>query len=379
MAVIHFGHREITAKLVYFGAAQAGSNTNVRTLYGVLPAREKGRLHHFGPTGSNEQSWFFEYVPPQNVQLPGFGLRIRVYSMPGGITHSTHRREVFKTADAVVFVADARPDRADANRHAWAELKQHLREMHLDPDRLPTIVQVNHTDAPDARQPEQALADLGEGVPLSVAAVARSSKGVLETHDRAVTELVARIKENLGGNTAAIALVADQRDSPERDEDILARHLATLAAADRRSRPSLELAVQDLQVALSRRYQTLTPGPRFEVPFQPREFLGTRPVHLLDARLEGDQILVDLVLERLAGGEPRRLSVVLANRPLDATPVPRHTTPSPQPRPITSDLPDKVELNAAPEPSDFPPVWYGVVGAAGGALIGMLVMFLLLG
>jgi hypothetical protein len=137
--------------------------------------------------------------------------------------------------------------------------------------------------------------------------------------------------------------------------------------------------VGDFQVALTRRYQALTPGPRVELGFQPREFIGSRPVHLMDTRLEADSIVVDLVMERLSGGEPRRLSLVLANRPLDATPVQRSTAPSAPPRPrITENLPDHIEL-PPPDPWDFPPVWYGIAGVAGGTLVGVLVGFLMFG
>lgn len=375
MATIHFASREIIARIVYFGAPGAGSNTNVRSLYGLLTTREKSRLHHFGPQNAAEESWYFEYVHDDRNAVPGFSLRLRVYSMPGGQGNAAHREEVFRGVDAVVFVADARKSRAAANVASLAELEKLIREQALTLERVPCVIQVNHSDAMDARDPADVVVDLNPyGFPV-VPAVARATHGVLDTHERLVEETCARLRDNLAGNQKAIDLASV--DVPvESDEQIIARHLSAIDAAEKKNHPSLEFAVHDFQRALSARYASLTPGARHELGFQPKEYIGTRPVHLLDAKLEGDQIVVDLVMERLAGGEPRRLQVVLCNRPTDQTPMPRNTNPSPPVRDTaTSSLPDRVEL-PPPEPVDFPPVWYGVLGVTGGALVGLAAGFL---
>jgi signal recognition particle receptor subunit beta len=368
MAQLHFAHREIVAKVVYFGAPGAGSNTNVRTLYGLLAYKERSRLHQF-------QSWYFDYVPA-GALVPGFATRLRVYSMPGGIRNASHREQVFGDVDALVLVADARTARAQGNRLAAEELlafvKQHGRNLQA----LPLVIQVNHTDAPDARTADTCVAELGLASENVIPAVARQSQGVLETHDALVGEVCRRLCENLGGATETIQLAAALRENVEKDEEIVARHMAGIEAAERDSRPSLEHNVGDFQVALTRRYQALTHGPRVELGFQPKEFFGMRPVHLMDTRIEADTIVVDVVMERNSGGEPRRLALILANRPTDATPVQRMTAPSIARGGVTENLPDSVDM-LPPDPWDFPPVWYGIAGIAGGTLVGMLVGFLM--
>ena len=393
MALINLAHREITAKVVYFGAPGAGSNTNVRTLYEVLPVKEKSRLHHFGPVTSKEESWYFDYVTEAEL-VSGFAMRLRVYSMPGGIDDAVHRKEVLKGTDSVVFVADARQSRAAANVDALIELERLLKGHGVELATIPLVIQVNHTDADDARDPAAVVVDLNPyGFPV-VAAMARSHRGVLEAHDRVATETAARIRENLAGNEASIALTAIHREAIERDDEVIARHVEAISAdRGQRGHPQMGLGTADSEVSA---YHGLEVGLRLELPFQPREWVGLKPIALLETRFEGDGVAVELVMDRLAGGEPRRLTVFLANRPVDTTPLPRaqpSTGSSPRGSlgglstqatlPVlgdtaTSKLPDRMDM-PKPEPADFPPVWYGVIGIAGGVLLGLLLGFVVFG
>ncbi len=375
MATLTFAHREITAKIVYFGAPGAGSNSNVRTLYSLVSVKEKSRLHQFGPTNASEQSCYFDYVPTQGGEVPGFSTRFRVYSLPGGLRNEVHRHEVFDDTDGIVFVADARASRAKGNAQALEEMTSLLRGQGLDLANMPIVVEINHTDAPDARPPEEIMWLLNsENYPV-VSAVARTGQGVIETHDHLTKELSARLRANLQGKFDAIRLNGSKRDVVERDEQVVARHLAALEAAEHTPRANLDTAISDFQLALTRRYLSLTPGPKHEVNSLPREFLGYKPVHLLDSRLDGDQIHVDVVMERVSGQGPRRLTLVLVNRPVEA---PARSTPVGPVPPITGDLPDRI-VPVPPPPRDLPPYWYGVAGGVFGILSGVLLAKLLFG
>jgi hypothetical protein len=367
MALLDFPQRQIAVKVVYFGAPGAGSNASVRSLYGLLASKERGRLHVFGPGEATEQSLFFDYQPP-GALIPGFATRVRVYSLVSGIRHAGHCRAVLKNLDATVLVLDAREPPGDAVDRAQSELARHIREESLDPLRIPRALHVNHADASDAQSLESLVAALDRDAWGRAPAAA----AVVEVHERLVAEIARRIRDNLAGDLSAIALVPTPADDPSHEDDIVAHHLAVIDASDRNSAPPLAIGVADLQLAMRNRYLALTPGPRIEVGFQPREFAGARPVHVLETRLDADQLVVDMVMERLSGGDPRRLSLVLANRPPDAAPVPRHTAPALQPRPAIADIPEKIEL-PEPEPWDFPPVWYGIAGLAAGVIVGVLI------
>jgi hypothetical protein len=103
-----------------------------------------------------------------------------------------------------------------------------------------------------------------------------------------------------------------------------------------------------------------------EVAFQPRELVGSYPVAVTAARLDSEGIRVDLLMERMGRGERRALSVLLVNRPPDATPL---SAPS------ASSMAQGPRMVA--QPRDLPGLWYGVVGVAGGVSIGLLCAYLL--
>jgi hypothetical protein len=218
-----------------------------------------------------------------------------------------------------------------------------------------------------------------------IRAVATSGKGVLETHEELVRETLARVRANLAGNQAAITLTAVHRAERERDEDVIRRHIENIrsvpdVSADPSTLSDDETEPQDDEPDTDALYGDLVVEEELELPFQRRDMVGTRPVHVLDAELDGDRIRVDLVVDRLSGGEPRRFAVLLVNRPVDEEAVPRHTSSSAEPvrQDVTSSLPDKIDIQLTPtdEPTDLHPIWYGVAGVAGGALIGMLLGFI---
>jgi hypothetical protein len=114
----------------------------------------------------------------------------------------------------------------------------------------------------------------------------------------------------------------------------------------------------------------LEPFPtEIEVAFQPRELVGSYPVAVTAARLDGDGIRVDLLMERMGRGETRPLSVLLVNRPPDATPLsaPSASSMTHRPRPVQT----------VTAPRDLPAAWYGIVGITGGVSIGLLSAYLL--
>ncbi|MCB9673555.1 MAG: GTPase domain-containing protein [Alphaproteobacteria bacterium] len=372
MAVINFAHREITAKIVYFGATGAGCNTNVRALYELLEGTEvKSRLHEFGPGDTKERTWYFDVQVPAS-KLSGFTIRYRVYSMPGGLTLLAHRKQVMEGVDAIVLVADSRADAANANEQALLELEEVLAEQELELAGLPVVLQVNQTDREGARDETAVVFDLNPyGFPV-LSAAAKSHVGVRDTFDRIATLTLERIRLAMAGEEGAIALKAVHRPTAETDDDVVKKHLAALR------REGSTASERTLDAAPS---TATPPGSSVEVPFQPRDFAGSYPVRVVEANMEDGQVYVDVEFERMGGGETRQLRVKLANRPTDSPAMPRPvalpvTSASPVMN-VTQNLPDKVELTSWVEDDDMPPVWYGILGIGGGIVTGVMIGFLL--
>jgi hypothetical protein len=373
MALINFAHREITAKVVYFGAPGAGTNTNLQVLHETVRAGERSRLHEFGPGEEAERTRYFDYVPEGTAPITGFSTRFRVYSMPGGLLHPIHREEVLKGTDAIVFIADARPGKDQVNVDALLELERALAEQGIEMASLPMVIQVNHTDGPDAVPSEKVVYDLNPyGFPVTEA-VAKDAIGVGQTHKKIVGITVSRIRDNLSGSETSITLTAVHRATRDRDEDIIQRHIEAIAHAEHQTQTSGDFA-------------SLPRGDEYELPFQPREFVGTRPVEVRSVHMEGDRIVLDVVTERINGGQPKVLALVLVNRPTDAAPLPMPVTSSHTPAPVsstspaTASLPDKIELpSQMRQTEDQGPdasIWVGIAGLVGGLLAGLLLGFL---
>src|SRR5699024_5751201 len=101
------------------------------------------------------------------------------------------RRAILGGADGVVFVADAAPDRADANRESARELREHLAHYGRDETSLPVVLQINKGDLPDARNAGEVNAELNASGCPEVAAMAMRGIGVRETL-ASITKTVAR-------------------------------------------------------------------------------------------------------------------------------------------------------------------------------------------
>lgn len=376
MAVLNFAHRRLTAKIVYFGPPKAGCNTNVEALWSGLAdeaTRERSRLHRFGAPGSIEQSLYFDLRDDEAVD--GFSIRYRVYSLPGGVSDPTHRQEVMRGVDAIVLVADSRPEANAPNEDAMLELEELVGAQGLDLAKLPVVLQVNHADEPGAREATDVTWALNPfGFPV-IEAAANSGTGVRETFDAIAAIARERIVANLQGGPGAVNLTAIHDDRVASDDDVVRMHQSELS----------EVPTPPVQSGAKNVPNTPAPANEVEVPFQPRDFAGSYPVRVIRAEVEEGKVLVDVELERMGGGDIRQLRVRLANRPTDVPAVARApqvsvvtASSTPAVMGVTDHLPDKVDFGGAEEEDDLHPVVYGIIGVAGGILVGFLLGVLLL-
>ncbi len=379
MATINFATREISAKIVYIGASGAGCNTNVRRLYEDIEAKQTSRLHMFGPDDTKERSWYFQYLRAGGPHVASFEMRYQVYSLPGGLELPAHREEVLGGVDALVFVADARPEQQATNVDALLQLEKQLAAAGLELSAAAVVLQVNHTDHEESLPLEQVASELNPfGFPV-VASVAKTGTGVMTTHEEALAAVEARLRDHLAGNEGVISLAALHEPHTLTDDEVVAGHVR---AIQERSEAHASATIDELT---ERQIEHLPDGPMVEVPFQPREFVGSSPSRVLNVEVQRDEVHLDLVMERMGGGTPRRLTVRLVNRPTDtpalARSVPVTTVePAPESDRVFDYLPESVDITH-PGPvkastSDMPPLAYGVVGLGGGVVIGALLSYL---
>ncbi|MBT3223055.1 MAG: hypothetical protein HN348_28615, partial [Proteobacteria bacterium] len=307
MPIINFANREILSKVIYFGASRTGCATNLQRLHKLYPHTEVSYLHHFGER-DGQCSWFFELLPESSA-VAGFTMRFRLYSLTSGITHLVQRQEIVKGVDAVVFVADARPERINHNVDGMLDLEKLLAAQGLELAAIPIVLQVNHCDAPNALLPDVVAMDINPyGFPV-VEAIAAKDKGIRETLEEIIDSISARVRDNMAGNEAAIRLTAVHRPERVEAEEVLRHYIERMGKSGAVVTSSLdEKPVKDEEL-----FATLPEGPTQKVHFDADGLEGHRPVHIVEAMATQGEIKLSVVFDRTTGSQPQRLNLVLTN------------------------------------------------------------------
>lgn len=169
---------EIHAKIVYFGAAGAGKTANVRFIHNKLKREHRGELRI--EQARKNKTGEYEFLPVQLGSVRGFQTSLHVHTVPGAEPYRDERRRILDGVDAVVFVADVRPERHEATLASLEELKQHLESFGRSLDDVLLVIQYNHTDGAD----ENALDALHKSIAIkpeaAFEAIASNGTGVLQ-------------------------------------------------------------------------------------------------------------------------------------------------------------------------------------------------------
>ena len=188
--------RELCLKIVYAGPGLSGKTTNLRFLHGSLPTDRRGRLVSLAT--ENDRTLFFDFLPVDVGQVAGFRVRLSLYTIPGQARYRISRALIMRGADAVVFVADSHPMRAQANRTSLQDLQGMLEKEGRSLSFLPLILQYNKRDLPNRIALEDLEAELNpDGAPF-VPAVAVDGRGVSQSLKEA-TRLAIRQALSIGG------------------------------------------------------------------------------------------------------------------------------------------------------------------------------------
>ena len=189
MVLFNYATKELTAKVVYYGPGLCGKTTNLQWVHEKVPIKNKGKM--LSLSTETDRTLFFDFLPIELGQIRGMRTRIQLYTVPGQVFYNATRRMVLKGADAVVFVADSQEAMIDANTESMENLRQNLEANEIDPDEIPTVMQYNKRDLPNAL-PIEILNEKLNGRNLQeFEAVAINGIGVEETL-KAVTSLVFR-------------------------------------------------------------------------------------------------------------------------------------------------------------------------------------------
>lgn len=167
---LDFTARELTIKLVYYGPALSGKTTNLQAMHAASSPGTTGRLMTLETR--DDRTLFFDLLPLTFGSEKGLSVRLKVFTVPGQVIHSSTRRLVLQGADGVAFIADSREVETEHNAESFRDLRENLKQNGLSTKQLPLVLQFNKRDLPNVR-PESELADMAaqgrEPVYLAVA------------------------------------------------------------------------------------------------------------------------------------------------------------------------------------------------------------------
>ncbi len=181
---INFGGREIAIKLVYYGPALSGKTTNLRSLHQLTSDEARGRLMTLET--KDDRTLFFDMLPltfksEATHASAGMTLRIKIFTVPGQVLHSSTRRLVLQGADGIAFIADSQVSETEHNAASFLDLRKNLTELSLSLKTLPVVIQFNKRDLPRVRTDDEIAALASRGREPVFKASAVNGAGVLET------------------------------------------------------------------------------------------------------------------------------------------------------------------------------------------------------
>ena len=181
MSIINYAKKEISFKVVYYGAGVVGKTVNLQYIHRSLPDDNRGNLISLA-TG-DERTLFFDFLPVSTLSVRNFVAKFQLYTVPGQVYYNMTRKLVLRGVDGIVFVADSQWDRLQENLESFKNLEENLREYDYDLDELPYVIQYNKRDLPNVAPVEYLeflLNRRSRRVPY-FEAVAVDGKGVFDT------------------------------------------------------------------------------------------------------------------------------------------------------------------------------------------------------
>lgn len=178
---LNFAAREVAIKLVYYGPALSGKTTNLKALHELVQAKSRGRLMTLET--KDDRTLFFDMLPlvfKADSEAGGMSLRVKVFTVPGQVVHSSTRRLVLQGADGIAFVADSQTTETANNAESFLDLRANLKELGRSLREVPMVIQFNKRDLPNVRTDAE-IDDLARrGKEPVYKASAMNGQGVLE-------------------------------------------------------------------------------------------------------------------------------------------------------------------------------------------------------
>lgn len=189
MPLINHASREVTCKIVYYGPGLGGKTANLEHIHARLSPEARGTL--ISLAAETDRTRLFDLLPVDLGTVRGFRTRFHLLTVPGDPYFGLTRKLVLREADGIVFVADSRAERSEANVESLDDLRANLAGQGRKLARTPLVMQYNKRDLPGALPVAEMDADLNPRGAPAFLAVGSSGPGVFDSL-KAVARMVVR-------------------------------------------------------------------------------------------------------------------------------------------------------------------------------------------
>ena len=148
VSVINPVAREIAAKVVFYGPGLSGKTTTLQRIYSSVRPERRGELISLAT--ETDRTIYFDFLPLHAQSVRGLNVRFQLYTVPGQVFYAATRKLVLTGADGVVFVADSQESCADRNVESFESLRENLKQLDVDIEHFPIVLQFNKRDLPTA-------------------------------------------------------------------------------------------------------------------------------------------------------------------------------------------------------------------------------------
>ena len=180
MVFFNWATMQMAAKIVYYGPGLCGKTSNLSFIYAKTSPKSRGEMVSLET--ESDRTLFFDLLPIEVGTIGGFKTRLQLYTVPGQVFYNTTRKLVLKGVDGLVFVADSQRPMREANVESFHSLTENLRELGLEMDDLPLVLQYNKRDLKNILTEEELAGDLNpDGHYTSFLASAITGEGIFET------------------------------------------------------------------------------------------------------------------------------------------------------------------------------------------------------
>jgi mutual gliding-motility protein MglA len=187
MALVNYGTKEITFKLVYYGTGLGGKTTNLKVIHSQLSPQTRGELVSLAT--ETERTLFFDFMPLDLGTINGFKARISMYTVPGQEEYNKSRKLILRDVDGIVFVADSNITRSEENKISLNNMMENLKEYRLTLEDIPWVLQYNKRDLTTAMTIDRMEQELNDLRVPAYEAIALDGKGVFATL-KAITKMM---------------------------------------------------------------------------------------------------------------------------------------------------------------------------------------------